>query len=123
MGMALLAIGIVWCVVLWIKNRKDTNSVFCTDPPVTGKDLLFIVLLVVSQVLSEIYFYIQMPYGCTMDFRYIMPLILGLALTIGVVNKTLVLAGGKYAHRFSTMLYIAAGGLIVSSILFYCVCG
>ena len=123
LGVAFLVFGAIWCGVLWWKSGNDENSFLRKKSPVSHQDVLFTGLLVASQVLSEIYFYIQMPYGCTMDFRYIMPLILGVALTIGVVNKTLVLAGGKYAHRFSVMLYIAAGGLIISSILFYCVCG
>ena len=122
MGMLFLTIGVIWCVVLWWKQRKAKDGIFRTNPPVSAQDLLFIALLVASQVLSEIYFYAKMPYGCTMDFRYIMPLILGLALMMGVVNKTLVASGGALAYKFSVLLYIAAGGLIVSSMLFYCVC-
>ena len=33
--------------------------------------------LVVSQLLAQLYFNIKMPYGCTMDFRYVVPIILG----------------------------------------------
>ena len=33
--------------------------------------------LVVSQLLAQLYFNIKMPYGCTMDFRYIVPIIIG----------------------------------------------
>jgi hypothetical protein len=123
MGMAFLVIGAVWCVVLLWQQRANVDSVFVTKPPVSAKDLLFVGLLVASQVLSEMYFYIKMPYGCTMDFRYIMPLILGLALSIGIVGNTLAVAGGAWAKKCSMMLYIVAGGFIVSSTLFYCVCG
>lgn len=123
MGAALLAVGVIWCLVLWWKKRNDEDSLFRKDPPVSAKDLLFTALLVASQILSEIYFYIKMPYGCTMDFRYIMPLILGLALTLGIVGKTLVASGGALAYNFSVILYIVAGGFVVSSTLFYCVCG
>ena len=34
-------------------------------------------VLVVSQLLAQLYFNIKMPYGCTMDFRYIVPIIIG----------------------------------------------
>lgn len=119
MGVALLAIGAVWCLVLWLKKRKEADGF----APVSAQDLMFILLLVASQMLSEIYFYARMPYGCTMDFRYIMPLILGLTLSVGVVGKTLVASGSEAAYNFTIWLYIAAGGLIVSSTLFYCVCG
>ena len=33
--------------------------------------------LVISQLLAQLYFNIKMPYGCTMDFRYIVPIIIG----------------------------------------------
>ena len=34
-------------------------------------------VIVISQLLAQLYFNIKMPYGCTMDFRYIVPIILG----------------------------------------------
>ena len=33
--------------------------------------------LIVSQLLAQLYFNIKMPYGCTMDFRYVVPIIVG----------------------------------------------
>ena len=123
MGVAFLAIGAIWCVVLWWKNRKDENSFLRKNAPVNHKDLLFAVLLVASQVLSEIYFYIKMPYGCTMDFRYIMPLIFGLALSVGFIQKILTASGGERAIQFCTALYIIVGAFLISSTLFYTVCG
>jgi len=49
-------------------------------------------------------------------------LILGIALTVGTVGETLQSSGGALAYKFTVWLYIFAGGLIVSSTLFYCVC-
>lgn len=34
-------------------------------------------VIVVSQLLAQLYFNIKYPFGCTMDFRYIVPIILG----------------------------------------------
>ena len=123
MGIAFLIIGGVWCVVIWCKNRKDKDSFIYKNPPMGHKDLLFAGLLIASQVLSEIYFYAKMPYGCTMDFRYIMPLIFGLALAIGFVGNTLTASGNAKAYKLNLLLNIAVVGFIVSSALFYCVCG
>jgi hypothetical protein len=123
LGMAFIVIGAVWCVVLWWKNRKTEEGGLRENPPVNHKDVLFVVLLVASQVLSEIYFYIKMPYGCTMDFRYIMPLIFGLALSVGFIQKTLTVSGGERAVKFCTALYIIVGGFLIASTLFYTVCG
>ena len=114
----LLLIALIYCVVLYFKKRKMGEKI----APFSHKDLLFAFLLVQSQVLSGMYFYIKMPYGCTMDFRYIMPLILGLALTVGYTQKTLALADGKWAKVLSNALYIGCVGLLVTSMLFYCVC-
>jgi hypothetical protein len=122
MGIAFLTIGVVWCIVLWWKKTKTSNATPLAISEESVQNLLFIFLLVASQILSEIYFYVKMPYACTMDFRYILPLILGIALTMGTVEKTLLSSGSAVAYKFTVWLYILAGGLIVSSTLFYCVC-
>ena len=57
-----------------------------------------------------------------MDFRYIMPLIFGLALSVGFVGKILTAAGGEKAVQFTTAMYIIVGAFVVSSTLFYTVC-
>jgi len=119
---AFLAIGLVWCVILWVKDCKNPDGVFYKKPPVCHKDLLFAFLLVQSQVLAEIYFYAKMPYACTMDFRYIMPLIFGMALMVGMVQKTLKTSDNVWARKFARVLYILCSGFLISSTLFYCVC-
>ncbi|MBQ8295201.1 MAG: hypothetical protein IJX87_02070 [Clostridia bacterium] len=121
-GALLLFIGLVWCAVLYFKGKKDERALWKREPPITGKDFLFVFLLMQSQALSEIYFYIKMPYGCTMDFRYIMPMILAIALTVGYVEKTLKNTENKWALALNRALTIAAVGLLASSALFYCVC-
>ena len=123
MGVAFLIIGGIWSVILWWKCRKAETSVFRQNPPVSHRDVLFVGLMIASQVLSEIYFYAKMPYGCTMDFRYIMPLILGLALALGTIQKVLTAAGGEHGYQFTVALYTVVGAFLVSSTLFYTVCG
>ena len=122
LGVAFLIAGAIWCVVLWWKNRKAENGFLREDSPVNHQDVLFVLLLVASQVLSEMYFYIKMPYGCTMDFRYIMPLILGLALSVGLVRKVLLASGRETAVKFCTIFDIVVGMFLISSVLFYTVC-
>ena len=122
LGIAFLVLGTIWCVIIWWKSRKDENSVLRQNPPVNHQDLLFTILLVASQVLSEIYFYIQMPYGCTMDFRYIMPLIFGLALMVGMIQKILLSCKNERAVKFCDAFYIIVGVFLISSTLFYTVC-
>ena len=106
----------------WIKKRKSAELSVEQNPSITFKEFLFTALLIASQVLSEIYFYIKMPYGCTMDFRYIMPLILGIALTIGFVQNALTASKSKLALACSRVLMFAVIGFLANGALFYCIC-
>jgi hypothetical protein len=116
----LLFAAIVWCIVRYFSSKKEENGLYQTKP-VSFKDLLFVFLLVQSQVISQVYFNLSMPYGCTMDFRYIMPLILGMALTIGCAQTCLVTDGGKISVVISRLLSIVMVGFLLSSVLFYCI--
>ena len=75
-------------------------------------------VLIASQLLAQLYFNIKMPYGCTMDFRYIVPIIVGFmilnALAFDKFNKEKGLI--KY---YSTAVMIISICLGVSISLFY----
>ena len=44
--------------------------------------------LIISQLIAQLYFNIKMPYGCTMDFRYIVPIIIGfMILDVLAIDK------------------------------------
>ena len=47
----------------------------------------------------------------------------GLALAIGFVKSTLTVSGSAKAYKYNLLLTIVIGGFIVSSTLFYCICG
>ncbi len=117
----LLTLSLVWATVACVRTRKDEEGVF-RRAGWRLPDLLFIGLLVLSQTLSEVYFYLKMPYGCTMDFRYIMPLILGMALLWGYVDKALCAEGGKASLALRRITTLSIGGFLATSALFYCVC-
>ena len=117
----LLALSLIWAVVCCCRTRGTESSLF-KRAGLNVTDLLFVFLLVQSQALSEVYFYIQMPYACTMDFRYIMPLILGMALTLGYTSKVLAVEGGKLSTALNRFTFLSVTVFLVSSTLFYCVC-
>ena len=75
-------------------------------------------VLIVSQLLAQLYFNIKMPYGCTMDFRYIVPIILGFmilnALAFDKFNKE-----KGWIKYYSTTVMIIGLCLSVSIGLFY----
>jgi len=117
----LLAVSLVWAIVKCVRTRKEENGLF-KRADLHFSDLLFVFLLVQSQALSEVYFYIQMPYACTMDFRYIMPLILGIALLLGYTGKVLAVEGGRFSTVLNRLTLLSVTAFLVSSTLFYCVC-
>jgi len=120
---ACLFVALSYCAAVLIKRRKNPEFRTGLNGAFTDKKMLFFAfMLLQSQVLSEIYFYIKMPYGCTMDFRYIMPMILAIALTLGYTQKTLVLVGGKTATALERLLLLLSIGFLIASSLFYCVC-
>ncbi len=117
----LLAVAIVWSIVACARTRREENGLF-KRADIPWCELLFVFLLVQSQALSEIYFYIKMPYACTMDFRYIMPLILGMALTLGCTRKILATEGGKFSVALNRLTALSVGAFLTLSALFYCTC-
>ena len=116
-----LAISLVWAVVACVRTRGRKDSLF-KRAELRIPDLIFVFLLVQSQALSEMYFYIQMPYACTMDFRYILPIILGIALTLGYTQKILAVEGGKFSSVLNRLTLLSVGCFLTVSALFYCVC-
>ena len=121
LSVVLLAISLTWAVIRCVQTRGEDGGLF-KRAKLNFPDLLFVFLLVQSQVLSEIYFYIKMPYGCTMDFRYIMPLILGVGLLLGYTQKILAVEGGKFSTAMNRLTLISVVGFLTVSMLFYCTC-
>jgi hypothetical protein len=118
---ALLAVCLVWAVIACLRKRGKEDSLY-KKAGLNFPDLLFTFLLVQSQALSEIYFYVKMPYACTMDFRYIMPLILGMALMLGYTQKVLAAEGGKFSLALNRITLISVSAFLTVSVLFYCIC-
>ena len=75
-------------------------------------------VLIISQLLAQLYFNIKMPYGCTMDFRYIVPIILGFmiinTLAFDKFNKE-----KRWIKYYSTAVMIIGLCLSASISLFY----
>ena len=116
-----LFVALIWCVVRYFRQKKRGRNLL-KETNVKLTDLLFVLLLVQSQVLSEIYFYISAPYACTMDFRYIMPLILGIALLIGYTSKILVADGGKTSLMINHLVVYSSMAMLACMAMFYCSC-
>ena len=118
---ALLCFALAWTAGRYFYGKKKGRDLL-QEGGISLSELLVLGLLLLSQIGSEIYFYIKMPYGCTMDFRYIMPLILGMAWTMGSVNTLLTADGNKVSILFNRLLIIVSVALLATTSLFFCVC-
>ncbi len=116
-----IIIDIIYCLIALIVKRAKKQITFKAIFRKFG-DILFTVSLILSQVVSMYYFYIKMPYGCTMDFRYILPMILGLALGLGYIFKTFKLIGGNTAKILTCSTLALIVVFITSSAGFYMMC-
>ena len=74
--------------------------------------------LVVTQLLAQLYFNIKMPFGCTMDFRYIVPIILGFMILNALAFDKF--SQEKSWRKYYSLAVLIIGALFISTItLFY----
>lgn len=97
-------------------NRKFENKrIFDLPVIVFGS-------IIVTLICCQIYFYIKMPYGCTMDFRYVVPLVLGYGGMVGVMqsdSKNTRLKGYKTISLVNGFFAVC---LVCLTTIFYLVC-
>ena len=122
--LAILAVfvGIVKCVINYVGYKKNKNTIFFNSKIINYKDFLIIALLIISQLIPEMIFYVKMPYACTMDFRYIMPVICGLALVTGYVQEILTADGTRFSAVLSKTISVLIILFLTASTFFYCAC-
>ncbi len=85
------------------------------------KEKSFGLAILVSNALMMLYFNIKMPYGCTMDFRYIVPIIAGFSV-MGALTYDKLTEEKNYLGYVSKGSYCLGIAMIISSSLFYLSC-
>ena len=75
-------------------------------------------VIILSQLLAQLYFNIKMPYGCTMDFRYIVPIILGFMILNSLAFDKFIKEKGWIKYYSITTMVIGAL-LLTSTTIFY----
>ncbi|MDD4532017.1 MAG: phospholipid carrier-dependent glycosyltransferase [Bacilli bacterium] len=88
--------------------------------PKFGRDGTFSLYLTLGCILMYVYFQISMPYGCSMDFRYIVPIILPIGYLLGKANDmcstgTINIFKRIYKPLLNATVFI----FLASSFLFY----
>lgn len=113
-----LLAAVVFCLVKSFGNKKKRPEF----SPEEKRNVFFVATLSLSQILCEVYFYIKMPYACTMDFRYIMPLILGIAMTAYYTRKKMQSLSDKTGNAISTISSVSIAATLCLTTLFYLSC-
>ena len=75
-------------------------------------------VLLVTQLLAQLYFNIKMPYGCTMDFRYIVPIIIGF-MVLDVLAIDFFIKKNDWKKYYSIVTFVVGGLLLTCTTLFY----
>lgn len=86
-----------------------------------GKEGAFALYLTAGMVVMFLYLQIKMPYGCSMDFRYIVPIILPLGYLLGKGNDILIENSKTSGFAFGLKIVASVAFIIFigSSYLFY----
>lgn len=76
-------------------------------------------ILTVTQLFSYLQFNIAYPFGCTMDFRYIVPLVMPFSVYAALAAEDLSQETAWWKKAASSVLYSVIGGFCALSVLFY----
>ena len=102
--------------VLFIINRKKQNKKIFDLP------VIVLLPLMLSLLISQVIFYIKMPYGCTMDFRYVVPLILSGGGITALMYKEAKSSSIKAFEAFASFNAYSAISIVCLTSIFYLVC-
>ena len=88
--------------------------------PKFGRDGTFSLYLILGCIVMYLYLQISMPYGCSMDFRYIVPIILPIGYLFGKANDLCsIQRKTKFTRLFKQTMNVTLVIFIASSYLFY----
>jgi len=83
------------------------------------KEKIFALLIIISNVLCMLYFNITMPYGCTMDFRYMVPILIGFVMMLALSIDKLRCSNSKFNRVYSFVVMILGAGMLICSNLVF----
>ncbi|MGN0819766.1 MAG: glycosyltransferase family 39 protein [Christensenellaceae bacterium] len=113
-------IGLLLAVIYYFSDRKDKKSILVCDD-LNSKTVTVVAFLLVSQIVPYLLFYLKMPYTCTLDFRYVMPVILAFAIMIGKIDEKFSKKGAGL-KKISHSIQVLAMTFVGFSTLFYMNC-
>ena len=78
----------------------------------------FAIILIATQYLAQIYFNATYPFGCTMDFRYIVPIVFGFGL-MQALSLDAFYGKKNWKSSFTLVTTILGSTVIASTVIFY----
>ncbi len=109
LNITMIALAVVSAIIMMTRYKGYKNS----------NSIIFSVLLIVH-ITFFIYFYIQSPFGCTMDFRYIVPTLLGNIGLLAMCAQQMQHSGKKLIRAiFGVMCAIAVAFCIFSALAIF----
>ena len=113
------AVGIV--VVHYVKKIAGSKMPVHPLSMADGeKTFIFGVVLFLSNIIAYVIFYLKMPYSCTMDFRYIMPVVISIPLMLSGFGKIAQTSGKLKVYNYILITNVLL--FLFSSSLFYMTC-
>ncbi len=113
-GIALIAVA-ANAVMALLSAAVTVILPFCGSSSAAKKPYLAIYCLFAVQLLFFIYFNIKYPFGCTMDFRYVVPLLFCKVALLGSFESFAENGAFKRCYRYA--FYISAAVLSASSVI------
>lgn len=118
--LAMLSVAL-FVIMIIIRAKKKYSKVGYSLSGIAAdqKALYFGIALMLTQLISLIYFYVKMPYSCTMDFRYVLPSIISFVLIFSNLEECALLDKrfSKLNMAFKAIIILL---LVTMSLFFLC---
>lgn len=113
------AISVISIFILWFLLMAYLIYLLIARPKF-GRDGTFALYLILGCVIMYLYLQISMPYGCSMDFRYIVPIILPIGYLFGKANDMCKVQNKNlFMKIFKPVMNVTLIIFLCSSYIFY----
>lgn len=118
-GVSFASISVVLAYLLLYFSL--TILVYCLikDKKIIDKNFILAISITISIIVFFIYLQISMPFGCSMDFRYIVPIIIPFSYILCYINESLINRKNKLTYSLSLILKLLTYSFIFIISTFY----
>lgn len=103
-GISFASISVVLAYLLLYFSLITLIYCLIKDKKIIDKNFILAISVTISIIIFYIYLQISMPFGCSMDFRYIVPIIIPLSYILCYINESLINRKNKLTFSLSIIL-------------------